>query len=434
MRNDPEQRLIIFTRYPQAGRAKTRLIPALGPEQAAELYRQMAEHTLATVRCLRARSPIAIEVRFAGGDRDRMVSWLGADLSYREQAAGDLGDRLGQANQAAFEEGAGAVITIGTDCPELSAELLKTAFELLQEHDLVLGPATDGGYYLIGVRQFWPDLFQGIAWSTEQVLQQTLNIAARLGLTIAQLPSLTDVDRPEDLPIWEQRPSPYLSVIVPVLNEAATLATTLAPLQNQPGLEVIVVDGGSQDDTIDRARQQGVRVLSAAPGRAVQMNAGAAVARGEVLLFLHGDTQLPIGFDRWIKTTLAQPGVVAGAFQLAIAARLAGLRWVEWGVNLRSRWGQLPYGDQAIFLGRATFQQIGGFPELPIMEDVELVRRLKTLGKIAIVPASVSTSGRRWEKLGVWQTTLLNQWLMLAYRLGIPPQRIAKWYRRERKS
>ena len=221
-----------------------------------------------------------------------------------------------------------------------------------------------------------------------------------------------------------------ISVIIPVLNETADLPATLAVLQSVPSLEVIVVDGGSQDNTIAVAQEFGAQVIAANLGRAHQMNAGAIAARGEILLFLHGDTRLPAGFDALVRQTLTQPGVVAGAFELSIDSRLAGLRWVEWGVRWRSRLLQLPYGDQAIFLKASVFQSAGGFPDLPIMEDFEFLRRLQRLGRIAIAPAAVITSGRRWKKLGVWQTTLLNQLVIIAYLLGIAPARIAQWYRR----
>lgn len=198
------QHLIIFTRYPEPGKAKTRLIPALGAEGAAQLHCQMAEHTLGQARSLRSHLSINLEVRFIGETVEAMQSWLGYDLHYQSQGEGDLGDRLIHASQTAFATGATSVVIIGTDCPQLDTHILQQAFEQLRSHDLVMGPAMDGGYYLIGLRQFVPELFQGIAWSTSQVLQQTVKVAERLGLTIAYLPTLSDVDYPEDLPIWEK--------------------------------------------------------------------------------------------------------------------------------------------------------------------------------------------------------------------------------------
>lgn len=198
------ERLIVFTRYPESGKAKTRLIPALGAEAAAVLHRQMTEFTLAYVKSLQQNRALSVEVWFAGGDRAQMQAWLGSDLRYQPQPEGDLGDRMAQAFQSAFDSGVKAAIIIGTDCPELTDALLTQAFQALQQTALVLGPATDGGYYLIGLRQMVPDLFQSIAWSTDRVFQQTVTIARKLNLSITALPTLTDVDRPQDLPVWEQ--------------------------------------------------------------------------------------------------------------------------------------------------------------------------------------------------------------------------------------
>jgi rSAM/selenodomain-associated transferase 2 len=221
-----------------------------------------------------------------------------------------------------------------------------------------------------------------------------------------------------------------ISIIIPVLNEANNLPTVLKPIQSAAAVEIIVVDGGSQDDTIAVARSLGVQVIQSERGRARQMNAGAKAASGKILLFLHADTRLPPQFDTLIRQTLAQPGVIAGAFELKIDATLRGIRWVERGVKWRSRLLQLPYGDQGIFLTAEMFLRAETFPELPIMEDFVLIQRLKQRGRIAIVPAAVLTSGRRWQKLGVLKTTLINQLILIAYFLGIPPSRLARWYRR----
>ena len=198
------ERLIVFTRYPEPGKAKTRLIPALGAEAAADLHRQMTEHTLAQVKPLQQSRPLMVEIWFAGGDRTRMQSWLGSDVTYQPQPDGDLGDRMVQAFQTAFDGGMKSAVIIGTDCPELTDALLTEAFQALQQTDLVLGPAADGGYYLIGLRRLVPDLFKTIAWSTDRVFQQTVDIANNLNLSLTTLPTLTDVDRPDDLPAWER--------------------------------------------------------------------------------------------------------------------------------------------------------------------------------------------------------------------------------------
>jgi rSAM/selenodomain-associated transferase 2 len=222
-----------------------------------------------------------------------------------------------------------------------------------------------------------------------------------------------------------------ISIIIPVLNEANTIRAVLARLLDARSVEVIVVDGGSRDETVAIAQSLCVKVITAAASRASQMNAGAAVATGEILLFLHADTYLPTQFETLVRQALQNAGTVAGAFELRIDAQLRGLRLVERMVNVRSRFLSMPYGDQAIFLKAAIFNKIGGFPDLPIMEDFELMRRLKSLGRITIVPAPVLTSGRRWQKLGVVKTTLINQLIIAGYFLGIPPTKLVRLYRRK---
>ncbi|MEB3181721.1 MAG: TIGR04282 family arsenosugar biosynthesis glycosyltransferase, partial [Nostocaceae cyanobacterium] len=197
--------LIIFSRYPEPGKTKTRLIPALGAQGAANLQRQMTEYTLSQVRAIKNTLDISIEICFAGGNQQLMQDWLGSDLIYQEQGEGDLGCRMARSLALAFRNHAQQVVIIGTDCPSINTETIIQAFEQLQlNHDLVLGPAVDGGYYLIGLRRPIPELFININWGTAQVLSQTVNIAQRLQLSVAYLPEMADIDRPEDIPLWEQ--------------------------------------------------------------------------------------------------------------------------------------------------------------------------------------------------------------------------------------
>lgn len=198
------ERLIIFTRYPEPGKTKTRMIPALGAAGAAQLQGQMTEHTLVQVNGLQELRGVLPEIHFTGATQAQMQDWLGTEWVYRPQASGNLGERLIVAFAGAFAAGGKRVIAIGTDCPSLSPAILNRGFEQLQDFDLVMGSAIDGGYYLIGLCQPIPRLFHDINWGTAQVRQQTIDIAKILNLNIAYLPTLQDVDRPEDLPIWQQ--------------------------------------------------------------------------------------------------------------------------------------------------------------------------------------------------------------------------------------
>ncbi|WP_204104009.1 MULTISPECIES: TIGR04282 family arsenosugar biosynthesis glycosyltransferase [Spirulina sp. CCY15215] len=198
------ERLLIFTRYPEAGKTKTRLIPALGAEGAAQLQRKMTEHTLKQAQKLLKIRSLSLEIYFSGGDETLMQSWLGPEWVYVPQATGDLGERIQTAFKQGFAEGMERIVIVGVDCPDLNCDRLSEAFETLQNNDLVLGEAEDGGYYLVGLSRYLPQLFQDINWGTSQVLQQTLKIAESLGCAIAKLPILGDIDYPEDLPIWEK--------------------------------------------------------------------------------------------------------------------------------------------------------------------------------------------------------------------------------------
>ncbi|TVS11466.1 MAG: DUF2064 domain-containing protein, partial [Planctomycetaceae bacterium] len=336
----------------------------------------------------------------------------------------------------AFAAGADRVIVVGTDCPGITSALAEQAFERLATADLVVGPATDGGYYLLGLTRPISELFTGIAWGKETVLRETQQRAEQLGLAVCLLTPLSDVDRPEDLPVWylakhasrSASSVPRISVIIPALNEASHLTDTLSALKNARNVETIVVDGGSCDGTDSLAVDQGALLIRSAAGRARQMNDGAQTATGDILLFLHADTRLPDRFDEQVRELLARPTVAGGAFRLRIDGDRRAFRLIEWMVNLRSRWLHMPYGDQAIFLRSDMFRRLGGFPELPIMEDFEFIRRLRQHGTITIAPASVTTSSRRWEKLGPWKTTWINQRIILGYYLGISPDTLAKWY------
>ena len=219
-----------------------------------------------------------------------------------------------------------------------------------------------------------------------------------------------------------------ISIIIPTLNEASCIGQTVAGLAGQPGVEIIVADGGSQDQTVALATAAGSRVITAAAGRGSQQNAGARAAQGRILLFLHADTQLPKGFAAQVCETLARPDIVAGAFRFAIGATGWRFRVLEHCANWRAGWFGLPYGDQALFLPAARFQAMGGFRELALLEDLELVCRLRKIGRLALLATPALTSPRRWQRLGVVRTTLVNQLILLGFFCGLSPERLARWY------
>ena len=440
-RVNSSERLILFTRYPEPGRTKTRLIPVLGPHGAANLQKQMTEHLLARTTSFVSDRRVDMEVRYEGGNRALMEGWLGSHISYRSQGRGDLGSRMAQAFSQAFKQGKKRVVIAGSDCPGINEATVRNAFDLLDQFDLVLGPANDGGYYLIGLRQEEPRLFENVPWGAAEVGARTLEIADQLGLCWVKVEPLNDVDRAEDIVVWkseaarkEVSPRPVISIIIPTLNEAKNLAATLVSTESRADVEIMVVDGGSSDGTIEVAKSFGVRVLTTSAGRARQANAGGLAAGGEILVFLHGDTRLPRGFSRYVLDILRKPGVVAGAFTLGIDGCEFGFRIIEMLANLRSSLFQMPYGDQGIFLRTEVFRALGGFPDMALMEDFVLIQRLRKRGKVTMAPVAVKTSARRWRELGILKTTLINQAVLLAYFLGSNPERLARWYRRQQGS
>lgn len=221
----------------------------------------------------------------------------------------------------------------------------------------------------------------------------------------------------------------WLSVIVPVLDEAVTIAAHLAGLAalRRQGAELLVVDGGSTDETPRLAHPLADRVLASARGRAAQMNAGAAASRGEVLLFLHADTGLPPAAAELIHAALAA-GAAWGRFDVRIDGAQPLLRVVERMMNWRSRLTGIATGDQAIFVRREVFERVGGFPDLPLMEDIALAKRLKRVGHPACLRQTVYTSARRWQKHGVLRTILLMWRLRASYFFGADPRRLAIRY------
>ena len=440
-----KKKLIVFTRYPETGTTKTRLIPLLGAKGSADLHRKMTEHTLAQLKRLSTLNALTIEICYDGGNERLMKNWLGPDLDYQPQGIGHLGLRMKRSFEDAFRFGADAAVLIGTDIPDITDTVIQAAFDTLKQKNMAIGPAKDGGYYLIGLQSgslssAMDKLFSEITWGEHDVLGKTLDVAKGLGLTFSLLDELKDVDRPEDLPVWERSQilnhhdfiPKNISVVIPALNEAENIAETLLSISHENNIQVIVADGGSQDNTVSIAQSLGAKVINVLPPRSKQMNRGAAEANGDVLLFLHADTRLPKNFDRLVLRSLAQPGIAAGAFELRIDTPTPGLRLIERIANWRSRCLRTPYGDQGIFMLTRVFHAAGGFSDFPIMEDFELIRRLRKKGKVITLSAPVFTSSRRWQNFGILKTTLINQLIIIAYYMGIPPDTIARLYRRKK--
>ncbi len=431
-RRGSHERVVLFTRFPEPGKAKTRLIPALGDAGAAGLHRRMTEIAHAAARGSRA----AVEVRITGATADEFREWL-PNTMLALQGEGDLGERMACALDDAFVSGLERVVLIGSDCPELTSGVLDAAFDRLRHADAVVGPATDGGYYLIGFTRRGRSrarttAFANVEWGGPNVFAETLHNLDQAGISVARMAPLGDVDRPEDLDVWERasgRADPCeISVIIPALNEASGIEAAIRSAQSTLApIEVIVADGGSTDDTVARAESLGARIVTSPPGRARQMNLASAKARGRILLFLHADTRLPEDYVSRVRDILDHAAL--GAFRFSVDESTPALRAMSWWANWRSIWLRSPYGDQGLFIRKDTFRELGGYRDLPVLEDFDLVRRAAKLGCVRTAKAAIITSARRWQRLGVARAVLRNQLVVAMWYMGIAPVRIARFYR-----
>jgi uncharacterized protein len=434
----PDTHVCVFAKPPRPGRSKTRLAPAVGEAGAAALADAFLRDTLAQVRSLSWATPVLATTEPVATARppDGFELW--------QQGDGDLGARLERVARRALAR-AGAVIAVGADSPGLPRRLYEQARAALAEADAVLGPSEDGGFYLLGLRRCPEGILSNLPWSRADTFAATVGRLRASGLRTVVLEPWFDIDRPEDLRrmralLWSKTLSapatarvlaPRISIVIPVLDEERRIEAQLGALATSPGYhEIIAVDGGSTDRTRELAGRFPVRLVDAPRGRARQLNAGAAVAEGDVILFLHADVALPDDAPHHVADALADPAVVAGAFRTWTVPDPGQRCWFAPLLHLadvRSRYTRLPYGDQAVFVRAETVRAVGGFPELSLMEDLAFARRLRRHGRIRTVRARVRVSGRRFIARPVGYTVAVNVFPIL-YRLGVPPPLLARFY------
>lgn len=434
---------MLFAKPPVEGRAKTRLAPLVGPSGAADLARHFLKDSWSALQGIEGVQP--------------MISTHGAEPAafdlepvpkLFEQGEGDLGARIERTMQYALGQGDRA-FAIGADAPDLGRARFEDARRALDGADAVMIPATDGGFVLLGLRACPPGLLDGVPWSDAKTATETLARLRHHGMTVRVLEPWHDVDEPHELRALADRLArvpgaaphtaahlkdhplpPTISVVVPVLDEAVRIEGCLQRLCAAQAIdEVIVVDGGSCDGTVELARTHPVTLIEAPVGRGRQMNAGAEASSGEILWFVHADVALPAGAAGAVRSTLEDPHTVAGAFVTWTVHEGAPAHWslLLHAADIRSRVTRRPYGDQALFVRRDCFEAAGRFPDIPIMEDVALANALARQGHIARVHERVLVSGRRFVHRPL-RTMLAWNTLPMLYRAGVSPDLLASLY------
>ncbi len=441
--------VLVMAKAPRAGAVKTRLEPLLGARGCATLQSELIH--AAAQWATAAADDGGVFVCAGVGEAERLRPLVGPGARLLEDREGDLGDRLAAATGRVLAERDGPLLVIGTDAPTLTpAHAAAATTALAGGADVCFGPAADGGYYLVGMSRPAPELFAlGEAWGGPEVLERSLRRAAEAGLTTGLLDVEHDLDRPEDahtaladprLPaaVAEAlRPGtegPLVSVIVPTFDEQAELPGVLDHLHGLPGrFEVLVADGGSCDDTvaIAAAHPVGARVLSEGDGRAGQLNAAAADARGELLLFLHADSRLPPRAWEALAAAYRDGSIAGGNFTLRFDGDDPLSRVLTRAYALQRRRGYY-YGDSSVWVRREVFEALGGYRPLAIMDDYDFVRRLERHGPTARLPGPALTSPRRWRRIGV-PRTLVSWWLIRGlFVAGVPADLLAGLYGRIR--
>ncbi len=414
--------IILFTRYPVVGKVKTRLMADIGAEAAADMHTAMTAFALRQMVECCEKTSCTVEIHYTGGSHEQMQAWLGEQHVYVEQQAGDLGQRMYAAFASAFTRGAHKVLLMGSDCPDNRASNLQDAFSLLDTSPCVFGPTLDGGYYLVGLRSLRKDIFENISWGTEKVLEQSLAKVTQCAL----LSKFQDVDYVQDIP-------EKISVIIPSYNEEKNILKTIQSVQQGFHVEIIVADGGSSDATCAVAQKAGARVYVCPKeqrGRARQMNYGASMATGSIVLFLHADSLLPVQWDQYIRKALMQNSVQLGFFTFAVDGDFLGKKALIWGTNIRAKYFHKPYGDQGFFLRKKDFYSLGAYADVPILEDLYLAKAAKVRGEHVCIPVPIITSSRRWQKHGPLRVTLFNQWVLLAAACGMDLHKVRAAYAR----
>lgn len=436
--------VIVFTRVPVPGRTKTRMMPYFSPVECARLHENFLKDI--AQECEKVNADIFVCYTPQRGKAYLKTIFKGV-ADYIPQMGAGLGERMYQAIGYVLGKGYDSCVLIGTDIPELKASDLEYALRLLDVNDVVFGPTVDEGYYLVGMKRPIKEAFEKKTYGTGNVLEQTVVPLKEMGLTVGYVRRLQDMDDREDITCYRSRmrvqkslqktytgryllKKQKISVIVPVYNEETTiekLQEQLLPLREK--CEIIFVDGGSTDATISMI-DPSFKILRSPKGRANQMNLGARESKGDILFFLHSDSELPKKPLEEIREVMKD--YEAGCFGIAFHSRQFFMWTCRVISNHRIKDRKVMFGDQGIFITRELFFEAGMFPNLPIMEDYQFSLTLKEMGvKLGIARHRIYTSDRRFPKKTIPQLKVMWKMnrLRKMYRDGVPIETISKLYR-----
>lgn len=436
--------VIVFTRVPVPGRTKTRMMPYFSPVECARLHENFLKDI--AQECEKVNADIFVCYTPQRGKAYLKTIFKGV-ADYIPQMGAGLGERMYQAIGYVLGKGYDSCVLIGTDIPELKASDLEYALRLLDVNDVVFGPTVDEGYYLVGMKRPIREAFEKKTYGTGNVLEQTVVPLKEMGLTVGYVRRLQDMDDREDITCYRSRmrvqkslqktytgryllKKQKISVILPVYNEETTiekLQEQLLPLQKN--CEIIFVDGGSTDATISMI-DPSFKILRSPKGRANQMNLGARESKGDILFFLHSDSELPKKPLEEIREVMKD--YEAGCFGIAFHSRQFFMWTCRVISNHRIKDRKVMFGDQGIFITRELFFEAGMFPNLPIMEDYQFSLTLKEMGvKLGIARHRIYTSDRRFPKKTIPQLKVMWKMnrLRKMYRDGVPIETISKLYR-----
>lgn len=421
--------LIIFTKEPKPGFTKTRLMPYLSGEECARLHKKFLRKIRDSLTHTKSYDCFVCYAKAEGYDELKNI--FKEDVFYFPQDGDNLGKKMENAFLFLFEKGYDKIILIGSDTPQIKKADIDESFLSLDTTEIVLGPTEDGGYYLVGMNSFSPEIFGIEAYSHEGVFSDTVDIIKKLGFSYGLIKKYYDIDTPEDLKRYKRECNEKISIIIPVYNEEKIIEKTKKRLEFFTNkCEIIFVDGGSTDNTFSMIKDD-FKAISSKKGRGNQLNQGAKVAKGEILLFLHADCELPINAIEEIHQVVAENE--AGYFGIKYKKEDGVImRLGAFISNLRARLGKIVFGDQGIFIDKELFLEMGGFKDIQIMEDYEFSKRLKTNGiKIGKTEHEIIADSRRFtknpiKKIGIG---IKMYYLRFLFDIGVSPERIARIYR-----